>query len=321
MRASHLPSIQISERSVCDLQLLACGAFSPLDRFVGKAAHQRILDEMRLPGGHVFPIPITLPVNATAEIHLDRDLALRNAGNDLLAILTVEEIYEWDAREVSHKVFGTDDPKHPLISEMQRWGKVNLSGRLQVLRLPTYYDFQDLRLTPAEVRSRLENSGHENVVAFQTRNPLHRAHEEMTRRAIDQVDGVLLLHPVVGMTKPGDIDHYTRVHTYKILTERHYDQERMVLALLPLAMRLAGPREALWHAVIRRNYGANYLIVGRDHASPGKDSPVRLSMVLMMLRSWLGNSVKSWVSASYPSRNSPISPTRATRKVPRPIEA
>jgi sulfate adenylyltransferase len=270
--ASTLPSIRISERSVCDLQLLACGAFSPLDRFVGKDDHQRILDEMRLRSGHIFPVPVTLPVKADAEVRLDRDVALRNSGNELLAILTVDEIYEWDVREVSHKVFGTDDPKHPLISEMERWGKVNLSGRLQVLRLPTYYDFQDLRLTPAEVRARLGNSGHDNVVAFQTRNPLHRAHEEMTKRATAQVDGVLLLHPVVGMTKPGDIDHYTRVRTYKVLAERYYDKERILLALLPLAMRLAGPREALWHAVIRRNYGANYLIVGRDHASPGKNS-------------------------------------------------
>jgi sulfate adenylyltransferase len=141
-----------------------------------------------------------------------------------------------------------------------------------VLSSPRYYDFEDLRLTPSEVRTRLESLGRPNVVAFQTRNPLHRAHEELTKRAIAEVDGILLLHPVVGMTKPGDIDYYTRVRTYKILAERYYDPERILLALLPLAMRLAGPREALWHALIRRNYGANYLIVGREHASPGKDS-------------------------------------------------
>ena len=158
------------------------------------------------------------------------------------------------------------------VAEMQRWGQFNVSGSLRVLSLPRYYDFEDLRLTPAEVRSRLESFGRPNVVAFQTRNPLHRAHEEMTKRAIAEVDGILLLHPVVGMTKPGDIDHYTRVRTYKILAERYYDSERILLALLPLAMRLAGPREALWHALIRRNYGANHLIVGRDHASPGKNS-------------------------------------------------
>lgn len=270
--ASRLPSIQISERSVCDLELLASGAFSPLGRFVGKDDHQRILDEMRLHSGHVFPVPITLPVSAGAEVRLDRDIALRNSKNELLAILSVEEIYEWDFSEVAQNVFGTTDPKHPLVAEMENWGKLNISGRLRVLQLPRYYDFQELRLRPKDVRARLERSAHPSVVAFQTRNPLHRAHEEMTKRAIAEVDGVLLLHPVVGMTKPGDIDHYTRVRTYKILAERYYDPERILLALLPLAMRLAGPREALWHAIIRRNYGANYLIVGRDHASPGKDS-------------------------------------------------
>ena len=273
--ASHLPSIQISERSVCDLQLLGSGAFSPLDRFVGKEDHQRILDEMRLSNGHLFPIPISLPVNDVPPFQLDRDVALRNAKNELLAILTVEEIFEWDVAEISQKVFGTTDPKHPLVAEMQRWGKLNVSGRLRVLQFPRYYDFEDLRLTPLEVRDRLERMGRSNVVAFQTRNPLHRAHEELTKRATAQVDGVLLLHPVVGMTKPGDVDHYTRVRTYKVLTDRYYDKERILLALLPLAMRLAGPREALWHALIRRNYGANHLIVGRDHASPGKDSTGR----------------------------------------------
>ena len=271
-RGSNLPSIQISERSACDLELLACGAFSPLDHFVTREEHESILEQMRLPSGHVFPIPIPLPVNADSALQLDREFALRNVKNDLLGILTVEQIYEWDPAEVAQKVLGTQDPKHPLVAEMQRWGQFNVSGSLRVLSLPRYYDFEDLRLTPAEVRSRLESFGRPNVVAFQTRNPLHRAHEEMTKRAIAEVDGILLLHPVVGMTKPGDIDHYTRVRTYKILAERYYDSERILLALLPLAMRLAGPREALWHALIRRNYGANHLIVGRDHASPGKNS-------------------------------------------------
>jgi len=271
-RGSNLPSIQISERSACDLELLACGAFSPLDHFVTKDEHASILEEMRLPSGHVFPIPLPLPVNADPALHLDREVALRNVKNELLGILTIEQIYEWDPADAAQKVFGTRDPKHPLVAEMQRWGKFNVSGPLRILSLPRYYDFEDLRLTPSEVRARLKSRGQTNVVAFQTRNPLHRAHEEMTKRAIAAVDGILLLHPVVGMTKPGDIDHYTRVRTYKTLAERYYDPERILLALLPLAMRMAGPREALWHALIRRNYGANYLIVGRDHASPGKDS-------------------------------------------------
>lgn len=273
--AGRLPSIQISERSLCDLQLLATGAFSPIDRFVAELDHQRILDEMRVGSGHLFPIPVTLPVNASPELRLDHDIALRSSKNELLAILTIEEIYEWNHAETARKVFGTEDPKHPLVAEMQGWGKLNISGRLQVLRLPRYYDFQELRLTPAEVRAKLEELGRPNVVAFQTRNPLHRAHEELTKRAMAQVDGVLLLHPVVGLTKPGDVDHFTRVRTYKVLAERYYDQKQILLTLLPLAMRLAGPREALWHALIRRNYGANHLIVGRDHASPGTDSQNR----------------------------------------------
>lgn len=271
-RAQLLPSIQISERSVCDLTLLACGAFSPLDRFVGEEDHQRIVDEMRVQSGSLFPIPVPLPVDPCPELRLDTDVALRNTKNELLAVLTIEAIYEWDQAEVSEKVFGTQDPKHPLVAEMQRWGKLNISGRLQVISLPRLYDFQDLRLTPAEVRTKLEVLGRANVVAFQTRNPLHRVHEELTKQAMAQIEGTLLLHPVVGLTKPGDIDHYTRVRSYKILAERYYDRDRIVLALLPLAMRLAGPREALWHALIRRNYGANWFVVGRDHASPGKDS-------------------------------------------------
>jgi sulfate adenylyltransferase len=271
-RASRYPSLQLSERAVCDLELLATGAFSPLDRFMGQEDYQRVLEEMRLQSGHIFSIPVTLPVEAGTAIQLDQDVALRNAKNDLLAVMTVEEIYEWDHAQVSQQAFGTQDPRHPLVKEMQRWGRLHISGTLQVLQLPRHYDFHNLRLTPAQTRACLETFGYKNVVAFQTRNPLHRVHEELTKRAAKEVDGVLLLHPVVGLTKPGDVDHFTRVRTYKALAAGYYDADRIVLALLPLAMRMAGPREALWHALIRRNYGANYLIVGRDHASPGVDS-------------------------------------------------
>lgn len=270
--ANHLPSIQISARAVCDLECLAVGAFSPLDRFMGKEDFQRVVQEMRLADGHLFPIPITLPVGSDEAVRLDQEIALRDSKNNLLAVMTVEEIYPWKHDEVAQGVFGTRDPRHPLVAEMFRWGKLNLSGRIRLLEPLGHYDFQDLRLTPAETRRRLERAGHPNVVAFQTRNPLHRVHEELTKRAIEEVDGVLLLHPVVGMTKPGDVDHYTRVRTYRALAANYYDPDRIVLSLLPLAMRMAGPREALWHALIRRNYGANHLIVGRDHASPGVDS-------------------------------------------------
>ncbi len=270
--ANRLPSIQLSERSVCDLEMLANGAFSPLDRFMGQADHQRVLDEMRLANGYLFPVPVTLPVEPGADIALDKDIALRNAKNELLAVMTVEEIYEWKREEVAQKVFGSLDARHPLVAEMHRWGKLNIAGRLKVLQMPVHYDFQDIRMTPAQTRARLEKFGYSNVVAFQTRNPLHRVHEELTKRATQEVNGVLLLHPVVGMTKPGDVDHYTRVRTYKALAQRYYHPDQILLALLPLAMRLAGPREALWHAIIRRNHGANHLIVGRDHAGPGVDS-------------------------------------------------
>jgi sulfate adenylyltransferase len=270
--ASKLPSLQLSARVECDLELLAVGAFSPLDRFMGQEDYQRVLDEMRLTSGRIFPLPVTLPVEPGPAVRLDQDIALRNAKNELLAVMTIEEIAEWDRDEVAQKVFGSLDLRHPLVAEMHRWGRLNISGRLRVLQLPRHYDFQDLRLTPAQTRSRLGSFGYPNVVAFQTRNPLHRVHEELTKRAVEEVNGVLLLHPVVGMTRPGDVDHFTRVRTYKALAANHYDRDRILLALLPLAMRLAGPREALWHALIRRNYGANYLIVGRDHAGPGTDS-------------------------------------------------
>ena len=271
-RASTLPSIQLSDRAVCDLELLAVGAFSPLDRFVGREDYDRILDELRLASGALFPIPVTLPVEPGPAVALDREVALRDRKNNLLATLVIEEIYPWDRAAFARAVLGTADAKHPLVSESRRWGPVNLSGRLTVLRLPPHHDFQGLRLTPAEVRERLAGFGRSEVVAFQTRNPLHRVHEELTKRAIRRLDGVLLLHPSVGMTKPGDVDHYTRVRTYQSLARHHYEPDRILLSLLPLAMRMAGPREALWHALIRRNYGASHFIVGRDHAGPGNDS-------------------------------------------------
>ena len=271
-KATRLPSIQVSERIVCDLELLATGGFSPLDRFMGEEDHKRVLDDMRLTNGRLFPIPVTFPVDPGDGMKLDSQIAIRNAKNELLAIMNVEEIYEWDRAEVAAKAFGTTDAAHPLVAEMNRWGSLNISGPIQVLQLPSHPDFRESRLTPAQTRERLLGFGYENVVAFQTRNPLHRVHEELTKRAADTVGGVLLLHPVVGLTRPGDVDHYTRVRTYKALTENYYEGNRVLLALLPLAMRMAGPREALWHMLIRRNHGANHFVVGRDHAGPGNDS-------------------------------------------------
>lgn len=270
--AGGLPSIQLSDRSVCDLELLATGAFTPLDRFMGKRDYERVVAEMRLADGCLFPIPITLAAHPFEGLHLDAQVALRDGKNDLLAVMTIEEIFDWDLDQEAREVLGTVDLQHPLVPEMHRWGKKCLSGPLRVLGLPRRHDFQSLRRTPAKTRQALEEMGYGNVVAFQTRNPLHRAHEEMTRRAIEELDAALLLHPVVGLTKTGDVDHYTRVRSYKALADRYYEPNRILLSLIPLAMRMAGPREALWHALIRRNYGANALIIGRDHASPGSDS-------------------------------------------------
>ena len=270
-RIPRLPSLKISPRALCDLELLATGGLSPLDRFMGKADYERVLHEMRLTDGTLFPLPITLTANAELP-RVGEAIVLRNALNEPMAIIKLEEVFSWSPEKEARLSLGTDDPRHPLVSEMATWGKVCISGELKVISLPKYYDFVDLRLTPAQVRARLEAMGHANVVAFQTRNPLHRIHEELIQRAADAVGGSLLIHPVVGLTKPGDVDHYTRVRIYRTLAEKYYDRSRTLLALLPLAMRLAGPREALLHAIIRRNHGANHFIVGRDHAGPGKDS-------------------------------------------------
>jgi sulfate adenylyltransferase len=270
--AGHLPSLKLTERQMCDLELLAVGGFSPLDRFMDRADHQRVLDEMRLADGHLFPIPVTLSVDPMPEMRVGQEIALRSPKNELLAVMKIEDMYEWDFEETAQKAFGTLDTAHPIVAEMRGWGPVNLSGELRVLQLPPHRDFRDLRLTPAQTRAKLAACGYDNIVAFQTRNPMHRVHEELTKRAIEEIDGALLLHPVVGLTKPGDVNHYIRVRTYKALTQKHYDPNRVVLSLLPLAMRMGGPREALWHALIRRNHGANHLIVGRDHAGPGNDS-------------------------------------------------
>jgi len=273
--AGSLPTFQLSTRNICDLELLATGGFSPLNRFMGRVDYERVLDEMRLADGTLIPIPVTLTVRRENAPKLDSEIALTNPYNDIMAVMRVEEIFEWDKDREARSAYGSTDVRHPTVAEMNSWGELCISGALRVLQTPRYYDFKSLRLTPHEVRARLSSLGQRNVVAFQTRNPLHRAHEELTARAARSLNATLLLHPSVGLTKPGDIDHFTRVRTYKILAERYYDPQKMLLALLPLAMRMAGPREALWHALIRRNHGANHLIVGRDHASPGVDSQGR----------------------------------------------
>ena len=265
--AGTLPSIQMSERSVCDFEMLVTGAFSPLDRFMGYADYRGVLEHMRLAGGHLFPIPVTLPVDAEAGVDVGSEIALRNGKNELLGSMVVEEIYAWDPSEEAGVVLGTTDSRHPLVAEMRHWGKHYISGPIRALQVPGHHDFQDLRLTPAQARTALEQRGRENVVAFQTCAPLHRAQEELTRWAIEQVDGVLLLHSLAGLANQEKVDHFTRVRTHLSLANTYFERERIVLGLLPLATRMAGPREVLWHAVIDRNYGANYVIVDRAGSS------------------------------------------------------
>ena len=270
--ANALPFIQLSDRSLNDLELLAVGAFSPLDRFMGRADYERVLKEMRLADGTLWPIPVTLPVQRGEAICLGKELALRNTRNELIAVMTVEEVFPWDLRTEAESLLGRVDSRHPLVAEMSGWGPLCISGPQRVFHLPRYDDFIDLRRTPAQVRRLLGELGFKNVVAFQTRRFPQPLHEEITKRAAAECNGALLHHPVVGLTKPGDIDHYARVRSYKAVVEKHYDPRRTLLNLLPLAMRQAGPREALWHAIICRNYGANHVIVGDGPAGPETDS-------------------------------------------------
>ena len=270
--ASHLPSFQVSARTLCDLELLATGALSPLDRFMGQADYMGVLDDMRLAEGTFYPIPVTLPIESSAEVDVGREIVLRSPTNQIIALLSIEEIFGWDHEHEAQVVTGTRDTRHPLVAEMARWPRSYVSGPLTVLEVPKHYDFAFLRQTPQTVRDHLDELGRRDVVAFQTRNPMHRSHEELTKRATEAVAGSLLIHPTVGVTRPDDLDYFTRVRCVQSLVATNYDAARTHLSILPLAMRMAGPREALWHMIIRRNYGANHFIIGRDHASPGKNS-------------------------------------------------
>jgi sulfate adenylyltransferase len=271
-KADALPSLQLSARSLCDLELLANGGFSPLTTFMNSRDYHGVIEDMRLHNGTLFPIPITLPISRQTDIHLDQKICLRDLNNRPIATMNVIEIFPWNLKEEATRVYKTTDSRHPLVAEMESWGTYYISGPLEVIQLPIHYDYADLRLTPNETRARFHQIGKPNIVAFQTRNPIHRAHEELTKRAAQQIRGTLLIHPVVGVTKPGDVEYMARVQIYKELYTKYYDTSKTVLSLLPLAMRMAGPKEALLHGIIRRNYGANYFIVGRDHAGPGVDS-------------------------------------------------
>jgi sulfate adenylyltransferase len=272
-RSRDWPSWDLRPRQLCDLELLLSGGFSPLRGFLGRADHESVCARMRLADGTLWPIPVTLDVSEEVAERLSpgASLALRDPEGVMLAVLHVGETWRPDRLAEARAVLGSEDPAHPGVAHLlERSLPVYVGGTVEGVERPRHYDFKPLRLTPAELRAEFQRLGWRKVVAFQTRNPMHRAHHELTLRAATEAGASLLVHPVVGLTKPGDIDHYVRVRCYEALLSR-YPQHTVKLALLPLAMRMAGPREALWHAIIRKNHGCTHLIVGRDHAGPGSD--------------------------------------------------
>jgi sulfate adenylyltransferase len=268
------PEWSLTQRQLCDLELLANGGFSPLRGFLGQADYEAVCSDLRLADGTLWPIPVTLdvPDELATTLEPGTSLALRDPEGVMLAALHVEERWQPDREAEAQAVFGTTNPEHPGVAHLlERTHPWYVAGRLEVLQLPIHYDFATLRTTPAELRAQFTRLGWRKVVAFQTRNPMHRAHQELTLRAARDHEANLLIHPSVGMTKPGDVDHYTRVRCYQLLLER-YPRNTAALSLLDLAMRMGGPREAVWHAIIRKNHGCSHFIVGRDHAGPGSDS-------------------------------------------------
>ena len=271
--AKNYKSWDLTDRQICDLDLLMSGAFSPLEGFLGEADYERVCDDMRLESGVLWPMPITLDVTeAFAEGFEDGEtIALRDAEGVLIAVLEVSDIWTPDRESEALRVFGTTDDTHPGVYHLlHRTNPVYIGGRVHGVEPPTYYDFKLLRDTPSELRGRFRKLGWRKIVAFQTRNPLHRAHQELTFRAARDAEANLLIQPVIGMTKPGDVDHFTRVRCYEHVLEQ-YPEQTTQLSLLNLAMRMGGPRETIWHAIIRKNYGCTHFIVGRDHAGPGND--------------------------------------------------
>jgi sulfate adenylyltransferase len=272
--AADLPSWDLSPRQICDLELLMNGGFNPLKGFLGKADYESVVDSMRLADGTLWPMPITLDVTHefADTISEGQDIALRDQEGVILAILSISDIYTPDKTREAEKVFGADDLAHPAVNYLHHIaGPVYLGGAITGIQQPVHYDFRARRDTPNELRAFFRKLGWRKIVAFQTRNPLHRAHQELTFRAAKEAQANLLIHPVVGMTKPGDVDHFTRVRCYEAVLDK-YPSATTTMSLLNLAMRMAGPREAVWHGLIRANHGCTHMIVGRDHAGPGKNS-------------------------------------------------
>lgn len=267
------PSWDLTQRQLCDVELLLNGGFSPLRGFMTRKDYENVCSNMRLADGKIWPIPIVLDVTEKFAQTLEpgSTIALRDPEGVMLAALHVEEIWQPDRNDEAQFVYGTTDTTHPGTDHvLNRTNPFYIGGKLEGFHLPGHYDFNTLRLTPAELRAEFAKLGWRKIVGFQTRNPMHRAHQELTFRAAKQVEANLLLHPSVGMTKPGDVEYYVRVRCYQAFLDR-YPKGTVKLSLLPLAMRMGGPREAIWHAIIRKNYGCSHFIVGRDHAGPGSD--------------------------------------------------
>ena len=272
--AGTLPSWDLTPRQICDLELLMNGGFNPLKGFLTEADYTGVVEEMRLADGTLWPMPITLDVSEAfaGQVEPGQDIALRDQEGVILAILSVTDKYTPNKAREAEMVFGADDLAHPAVNYLHNQaGPVYLGGPVVGIQQPVHYDFKARRDTPNELRAFFRKMGWRRVVAFQTRNPLHRAHQELTFRAAREAQANLLIHPVVGMTKPGDIDHFTRVRCYEAVLDQ-YPATTTTMSLLNLAMRMAGPREAVWHGIIRRNHGCTHMIVGRDHAGPGKNS-------------------------------------------------
>lgn len=275
-QASKLPAIILTERQLCDLELILNGGFSPLEGFMNEKDYNGVVENVRLADGALFSMPICLDVaGQTVEkmkIKAGAKITLRDFRDDRnLAILTVDDVYKPDKKKEAQEVFG-GDPEHPAITFLNNsTQEFYVGGKVEAVNRLNHYDYVALRYTPAELRLHFDKLGWSKVVAFQTRNPMHRAHRELTVRAARDRQANVLIHPVVGLTKPGDIDHFTRVRVYEALMPR-YPNGMAVLGLLGLAMRMGGPREAIWHAIIRKNHGATHFIIGRDHAGPGKNS-------------------------------------------------
>ncbi|MEL6479994.1 MAG: bifunctional sulfate adenylyltransferase/adenylylsulfate kinase, partial [Pseudomonadota bacterium] len=274
LEAASLPSWDLTRRQLCDLELLMNGGFDPLRGFLSQADYEGVVDKMRLANGTLWPMPITLDVSEAfaGKIEPGQDIALRDPEGVILAILSVTDKWVPNKAHEAEQVFGADDKAHPAVRYLHETaGPVYLGGPVTGLTQPVHYDYKARRDTPNELRAFFRKLGWRRVVAFQTRNPLHRAHQELTFRAAKEAQANLLIHPVVGMTKPGDVDHFTRVRCYEAVLDK-YPGGQTQLSLLNLAMRMAGPREAVWHGLIRKNHGCTHFIVGRDHAGPGKNS-------------------------------------------------